>query len=72
MRMLNYSSIIEPTFDYAITICGYTCDNNLHNIKRLQNIAARIVTGSYDYVTKAIEVDVCNSKARLVHVDFNV
>ena len=51
MLMLIYSSIIQPKFDYAITIWGYTCDNNLHKIQRLQNRAARIVTGSYDYVT---------------------
>ena len=35
----------------AITIWGYTCDINLHKIQRLQNRAARIVTGNYDYVT---------------------
>ena len=51
MFMLIYSSIIQQKFDYAITIWGYTCDNNLHKIKRLQNRAARIVTGNYDYVT---------------------
>ena len=32
MLMLIYSSIIEPKFDYAIIIWGYTCDNNLHKI----------------------------------------
>ena len=46
-----YSSIIQPKFDYAITIWGYACDNNLHKIQRLPNRAARIVTGNYDYVT---------------------
>ena len=51
MLMLIYSSIIQPKFDYAITIWGYTCDNNLHKIQRLQNRAARIVTGNFDYVT---------------------
>ena len=51
MLMLIYSIIIQPKFDYAITILGYTCDNNLHKIQRLQNRAARIVTGNYDYVT---------------------
>ena len=51
MLMLIYSSIIQPKFDYAITIWGYTCDNNLHKIQRLQNRAARIITGNYDYVT---------------------
>ena len=51
MLMLIYSSIIQPKFDYAITFWGYTCDNNLHKIQRLQKRAARIVTGNYDYVT---------------------
>ena len=51
MLMLIYSSIIQPKFDYAITIWGYTCDNNLHKIQRLPNREARIVTGNYDYVT---------------------
>ena len=50
MLMLIYSSIIQPKFDYAITIWGYTCDNNQHKIQRLQNRAAMIVTGNYDYV----------------------
>ena len=51
MLMLIYSSIIQPKFDYAIAMWGYTCDNNLHKIQRLQNRAAMIVTGNYDYVT---------------------
>ena len=51
MLMLIYSSIIQPIFDYAITIWGYTCNTNLYKIQRLQNRAARIVTGNYDYVT---------------------
>ena len=51
MFMVIYSSIIQPKFNYAITIWRYTCDNNLHNIQRLHNRSARIVTGNYDYVT---------------------
>ena len=51
MLMLICSSVMQPKFDFAITIWGYTCDNNLHKIQRLQNRAARIVTGHYDYVT---------------------
>ena len=73
MLMLIYNSIIQPKFDYAITILGYTCDNNLHKIQRLQHRAARIVTVNNllrlrNYkryrTSQAIEVDVCNSKAR--------
>ena len=51
MLMLIYSSIIQPTFDYAMTIWGYTCANNQHNIQRIKNGPARVVTGNYDYVT---------------------
>ena len=51
MLMIIYSSISQPKCDYALTIWGYTCSNNLHKIERLQNIAAMIVTGNYDYVT---------------------
>ena len=45
MLMLIYTRIIQPKFEYAITIWRYTCDNNIHNIQRLQNRTARIVTG---------------------------
>ena len=51
MLLLIYSSIIQPKFDYAITIWGYTCDNNLHKIPRLPNRAASSITGNYDYIT---------------------
>ena len=50
MLMLIYRSIIQPKFDCAITIWGYPFDNILHKIQRLQNKAAWIVTGNYDYV----------------------
>ena len=53
-----YISIIQPKIDYAITLWGYTCQQNLHKIQRLQNRAARIVSGNYDYVinTRGIEL----------------
>ena len=45
-----YQGIIQPIFDYAITIWGFTSKYNLSNIQRLQNRAARIITGDFDYV----------------------
>ena len=52
-----YISIIQPKIDYATTLWGYTCQQNLHKIQRLQNRAARIVSGKYDYVnTRGIEL----------------
>ena len=52
-----YISILQPKIDYAITLWRYTCQQNLHKIQRLQNRAARIVSGNYDYVnTRGIEL----------------
>ena len=52
-----YISIIQPKIDYAITLWGYTYQQNLHKIQRMQNRAARIVSGNYDYVnTRGIEL----------------
>ena len=44
-----YNSIIQPAFDYAITIWGSTSDFNIAEIRRIQNHAARIISGNFDY-----------------------
>ena len=48
--MYVYNCIIKPVFDYAITLWGYTCKINILKVQRLQNRAARIVTGNFDYI----------------------
>ena len=49
--------MIQPKIDYAISIWGYTSRQNLNIIERLQNRAARIITGNHDYVnTRGIEL----------------
>ena len=49
--------MIQPKIDYAISIWGYTSRQNLNKIQRLQNRAARIITGNRDYVnTRGIEL----------------
>ena len=50
MLMYIYTSIIQPKIDYAILIWGYTTAHNINKVQRLQNRAARILTGNYDYV----------------------
>jgi hypothetical protein len=45
-----YDSIIQPSLDYAITVWGSTTDQNINRIQRIQNYAARIVTGNFDYI----------------------
>ena len=55
--MYNYTSIIQPNIDYAISIWGYTTAHNINKVQRLQNRAARILTGSFDYVnTRGIDL----------------
>ena len=50
LLLLVYTSMIQPKIDYAISIWGYTCRQNLNKIQRLQNRAAIIITGNHDYV----------------------
>ena len=45
-----YNSVIQPAFDYAISIWGNTTLTNLSKVQRIQNRAARILTGNFDYV----------------------
>ena len=76
MLMLIYSSIIQPIFDYAITIWGYTCDNNLHKIQRLQNRAARIVGRRrrrrkfYLKSNKIVNIRLANSLFHRLHTQY--
>ena len=45
-----YQCIIQPILDYAITVWGFTSQLNLSRVQRLQNRAARIITGNFDYI----------------------
>ena len=45
-----YQCIIQPRLDYAITLWGFTSQLNLSRVQRLQNRAARIITGNFDYI----------------------
>ena len=48
--MYIYQGIIQPRFDYALAIWGFTSQYNLSKVQRLQNRAARIITGEFDYI----------------------
>ena len=50
MLMYIYTSIIQPKIYYAISVWGYTTAHNINKVQRLQNRAARILTGNVDYV----------------------
>ena len=45
-----YKSYVQPKFDYGITIWGCTSESNLKKVQRIQNLAARIITGNFDYI----------------------
>jgi len=45
-----YTSSIQPTIDYALTVWGNTSLQNLNSVQRIQNYAARIITGQFDYI----------------------
>ena len=44
-----YKTIIQPHIDYCITIWGYSPNNHIHKVQRLQNRIARLLTRNYDY-----------------------
>ena len=45
-----FKSYIQPKFDYGITIYGCTTKENINLVQRLQNHAARLIIGNFDYI----------------------
>lgn len=45
-----YMSTVQPSIDYAISIWGNTTSSNLDRVQRIQNYAARVLTGEFDYI----------------------
>ena len=57
MLMYIFTSIIQPKIDYVRSIWGYTTAHNINKVQRLQNRAARILTGNFDCVnTRGIDL----------------
>ena len=44
-----YQSIIQPHFDYCISVWGHTSKCNISTLQKLQNRADRTITGQYDW-----------------------
>lgn len=52
-----YSSTIEPAIDYLSTIWGHVSVGNINKAQRVQNMAARIITGTFDFINvRGLEV----------------
>ena len=45
-----YKSYIQSKLEYGLTIWGCTTDTNFGKIQRIQSLAARIITGNFDYI----------------------
>ena len=45
-----YKSYIQPKLDYGLIIYGCTTQENLTLVQRLQNHAARLILGNFDYI----------------------
>ena len=52
-----YNSIIQPSIYYAIIVRGSSTEQNVNKIQRIQNLAARIVSGNFDYInTRGLDI----------------
>ena len=58
LQFLNmiYISLIQPHFDYCITIWGSCAKKHISILQKLQNRAARAVTGIFDYNQSVSEI----------------
>ena len=52
-----YKTYIQPKLDYGITVWGCTTETNLNRVQRVQNHAARLITGNFDYIhTRGVDL----------------
>ena len=42
-----YNTVIQPHIDYCITVWGYAPNIHIDKVRRIQNGAARIITGNF-------------------------
>ena len=55
-----YRTIVQPHFDYCLSIWGNCGKTAMCQVQRLQNRAARIVSGNYDFSQSGLSVVSCN------------
>ena len=52
-----YKAIVQPHIDYCLTVWGFASKKYIDKVQKLQNRAARIITGNYDkYDTRGISL----------------
>ena len=54
---LLYEKTIQPVMDYACSVWCHTKKSNINKLQRVQNYAAHIITGNFDYLnTNSIDL----------------
>ncbi len=56
-----YNSIVKPHFDYCVSVWGYYNVTDIDQLQKLQNRAARIVSGVFDFNISSDDL-ICNLK----------
>ncbi len=51
-----YKTVIQPRIDYCIAVWRYQPNIRIDNAQRLQNRAARIVSGNYDWAVESTDI----------------
>ena len=51
-----YQTTIQPHIDYCLTVWGYTGSIHIDKVQRLQNRAASIITGNYDFNIRGLQL----------------
>jgi hypothetical protein len=51
-----YRTTVQPHIDYCLPVWGFTSGINLQRVQRLQNRAARIITGNFDFFIRGIDL----------------
>ena len=64
-----YKAIVQSLFDYCLTVWGNCSSKNMNTIQKLQNRAARAVTGIFDYSVPSFEL-LCSLNWTTIDVRF--
>jgi hypothetical protein len=51
-----YNTVIQPHIDYCITVWGYAPNVHIDKVQRIQNRAARIITGNFSWDASGTEL----------------
>ena len=57
---LLYEKTIQPVMDYTCSVWCHTKKSNIDKLQRVQNYAARIITGNFDYIN-TLSIDILRS-----------